>query len=155
MKNKPLLQFEQALPEDAPQLTETAFSSKRKWNYTDQQMALWTIDLTITKSYIRDHRVFKIVDHNNYIGFFALVIKGNYIELDHFWLLPENTEKGYGRMTFEFILQICQRLDYKILKVFSEPYANGFYKKMGGKIVQSKESKIKERFLDVYEFEVF
>lgn len=155
MNNKHLLQFEQASHEDASLLTETAFSSKRKWKYTDAHMAFWTTDLTITEAYIRDHNVFKIVHHNTFIGFFALVIKGNYIELDHFWLLPENTGKGYGRISFEFILQICQRLNYKILKVFSEPYANGFYKKMGGKIVQSKESKIKGRFLNLYQFEVF
>lgn len=154
MKNTPVLNFELASSDDSSLLTDTAFKSKRKWNYTEEQMALWTNELTITERYIKENHVFKILDKTNYLGFFSLVIKDKYIEIDHFWLLPENIQKGYGSITFDFIQQTAQRLNYNILRVFSEPHANGFYSKMGGKIVQSKESKVKGRFLDVYEFKI-
>ncbi|EKF55293.1 N-acetyltransferase GCN5 [Galbibacter marinus] len=155
MNDIPILKFELASSNDSQLLTDTAFKSKGKWNYTEEQMALWTNELTITKSYIGENKVFKILDNKNYVGFFALILKDKFIEIDHFWLLPENTEKGYGMITFNFIKRTAQRLNYKILRVYSEPYVNGFYSKMGGKIIHSKESKIKGRFLDIYEFEIF
>lgn len=155
MNNMPILKFKSASSNDSCLLTDTAFKSKRKWNYSEEQLALWTDELTITESYIRENSVFKIFDKNNYVGFFSLVKKDNYLEIDHFWLLPENTGKGYGKISFDFIQRTAQRLNYNILRVYSEPYANGFYSKMGGKIIHSKESKIKGRFLDIYEFEIF
>lgn len=150
-----MLKFELASSNDSQLLTDTAFKSKGTWNYTEDQMALWTDELTITKSYIEENKIYKILDNKNYIGFFAFIHSDEFIELDHFWLLPENTGKGYGTITFDFIKRTAQRLNYNILRVYSEPNANGFYSKMGGKLIQSKESKIKGRFLDIYEFEIF
>ena len=148
------LQFEQALQNDSKLLTETAFKSKKIWNYTDKQMSLWANELTITASYIEENKVFKILDNQNYVGFFSLVIKDKCIELDHFWFLPENTGKGYGRKSFDFIRKTAQKFNYDTLQVYSEPNVDGFYAKMGGEIIQSKESKIKGRFLNVYEFKI-
>lgn len=155
MKNTSILNFELASSDDSRLLTETAFKSKRNWNYTEEEMALWTNELRITEQYIKENNIFKILDKTNYLGFFALVTNVYYMEIDHLWLLPENIQKGYGRMTFDFIQQTAQRLNYNILRIVSEPNANEFYSKMGGKIIQSKESKLKGRFLDIYEFEIF
>lgn len=74
------------------------------------------------------------------------------IEIDHFWLLPESTGKGYGRALFAFTVQTTKKLNYTVLRVYSEPNADGFYKKMGGKIIRKQESKIKGRFLSVFKF---
>lgn len=152
--NTSSLQFEQAIQNDSKLLTETAFKSKKIWNYTDEQMSLWTNELTITASYIEENKVFKIFDNQNYVGFFSLVLKGEFIELDHFWFLSGNTGKGYGRKSFEFIKRMAKNNNYNTLRVYSEPNADGFYSKMGGKIIQSKESKIKGRLLNVYEFKI-
>ena len=152
--NTSSLQFEQAIKNDSKLLTETAFMSKKIWNYTDEQMSLWTNDLTITASYIEENKVFKIFDDQNYVGFFSLVPKDEFIELDHFWFLPGNTGKEFGKMSFEFIKRLAMNNNYNTLQVYSEPNADGFYSKMGGKIIQSKESKIKDRFLSVYEFKI-
>src|SRR5690606_25393761 len=101
-----------------------------------------------------ENKVFKIFDHQNYIGFFSLVLKDEFIELDHFWFLPGNTGKEYGRKSFALIKKMAKDINCSTLQVFSEPNADGFYSKMGGKIIQSKESKIKGRFLNVYEFKI-
>ncbi len=146
------LQFKQAEQNDSELLTETAFKSKKIWSYSDEQMNLWTSELTITDSYIQKNKVFKIYDNENYVGFFSLVYKEKHLEIDHFWLLPGNTKKGYGKKSFEFIKEMASESNYKAIEVYAEPNSNGFYAKMGGKMIRKKESKIKGRFLNIYEF---
>lgn len=148
------IQFKKAQPNDSKLLSKTTFESKKMWNYTDDQMNLWIEELTITEPYIEENIVFKIFDNDKYIGFFSLVAKEEFIEIDHFWLLPKNTRKGYGGKTFNFIKKMAKELDYDILEVYAEPNANKFYEKIGGKKIRSKESKIKGRFLDVYEIKI-
>lgn len=148
------LHFIPAQPSDATLLTKTALSSKRIWQYTDAEMELWTDDLTITASYIQKNQVFNIFDGETFIGFFSLVFDDESAELDHFWLLPENIMKGYGRKTFEFIIELLKKNNYHLLEVYSEPNSDDFYKKMSGKIIRRKESKIKNRFLNVFEFKI-
>ena len=148
------LQFKQAKQNDSELLTETAFKSKKIWNYSDEQMSLWTSELTITGSYIQSNKVFNIYKNENFVGFCSLVYKDTHIEIDHFWLLPENTGKGYGKKTFDFIKATAKKGSLNIIMVYAEPNSNGFYIKMGGKLIQRKESKIKGRFLNVYKFEV-
>ena len=148
------LQFKRAKPNDSELLSETAFKSKKIWNYSDEQMNLWTNELTITDSYIKRNKVFKIFDSKNFLGFCSLVYKEKHIEIDHFWLLPENIGKEYGKKTFDFIKETAKESSSNIIRVYAEPNSNGFYRRMGGKIIQRKESKIKGRFLNVYEFEV-
>lgn len=153
MSIKPLsIAFQQAHPTDAGILTETAVRSKKMWDYTDEEMDLWTDELTITTAYIAKNEVYKIFDSKKHIGFISLIRKDGFLEIDHFWLLPENTGKGYGRAVFNFIVQIAKTLNYNRISVYSEPHADGFYKKMGGTILQKQESKIKGRFLSIFEF---
>lgn len=151
------LQFKQAHPTDAEILTATAIKSKKMWNYPEEQMNLWADELTITTAYIVKNKVYKILRVEKYIGFISLIKKNNFLEIDHFWLLPENTGKGHGRAVFNFIVQTAKTLNYNRIRVYSEPNADGFYKKMDGKIIQKQESKIKGRYLAVFEFnlEVF
>lgn len=144
--------FESAKPADAKLLTETSFTSKRMWNYTDAQMRLWTDDLTITTSYIKENKVFKIFHSKVYTGFFSLVVQDKWIEIDHFWLLPAHTGKGYGSSAFAFIKNAARQWNCRVLKVCADPYAEGFYIKMGGEVIHRKESKIKGRLLTVYAF---
>lgn len=152
--NTSFIQFKPAKPTDSKLLSKTAFKSKRIWKYTDELMSLWTNELTITASYVEKNKVFKIIGNTNYIGFFSLVLKDKFIEIDHFWLLPEYTRKGYGEKVLDFIKETAKKINYKTLVVYSDPNANGFYEKMGGKIIRREESKISGRFLNAYEFKI-
>lgn len=153
MKNA-FLHFNRATEKDSELLSNTAFQSKKHWKYSKEQMKLWKEELTISKSYVSENKVFIINDGQMYVGFIALVFKKDYIEIDHFWLVPEFIGKGMGTEIFRFIKKVGIENGYKFLQLTSEPHANGFYSKMGGKIIHSKESKIKNRFLCVFEFEL-
>jgi len=148
------IRFERAVQNDADLLTKNTFKSKRIWGYTDEQMERWKDELTITPAYIAKNKVYKIFHETQYLGFISLLAKRTFIEIDHFWLLPKSTGKGYGRTIFAFIVQTEKEMNFNRIKVYSEPNADGFYRKMGGEIVHRIESKIKGRFLAVFEFRI-
>src|SRR5690625_6564815 len=102
------------------------------WGYSQKQMNLWGNELTITTTYIAKNKVYKIFHKTQYLGFISLVAKKTFIEIEHFWLLPKSAGKGYGRATFAFIVQTAKKRNYNVIKVFSDPNADGFYRKMDG-----------------------
>lgn len=139
---------------DCDLLTTTALQSKRYWNYTEELMQLWRDDLTIDENYIGGNSVVKVFDDNEFIGFFSLAEIEEGIEIDHFWLVPNNIKKGYGKVIFAYIREYVKKMNKTRIELTADPNAKIFYEKMGGKLVRSFESKVKGRYLDVYEFQI-
>lgn len=146
-----MLNFEQANPSETEQLSKIAHISKQIWGYSDEQLASWESDLTLTADYIAKNHVFKIFAQNELIGFYVIV-EGENIEVDHLWLLPQHIRKGFGSRIFEHIRQSVATLGKSIFRLVAEPNAKGFYDKMNGVAINSFESKIPGRFLEIYEF---
>lgn len=147
----PNLTYIKATPNDARQLSEIAFESKRNWGYPNEWMQLWKNELTLTPDYILGNQVVKIFDNRELIGFFS-IIESELIELDHLWLKPQSMRKGFGRHIFDEIRKTVSRKCKTTFRLVAEPHAKGFYDKMGGSLVSHFESKIPGRFLEVYEF---
>jgi GNAT superfamily N-acetyltransferase len=140
--------------QDCDLLTTTALQSKRYWNYPDELMQLWKDDLTIDANYIWGNSVVKVFDDNEFIGFFSLVEIEAGIEIDHFWLVPNNIRKGYGKVIFAYIKEYVKKMNKTRVELTADPNAKIFYEKMGGVRIRSFESKVKGRSLDVYEFQI-
>jgi GNAT superfamily N-acetyltransferase len=64
--------IDSAHPTDAQRLTAIAHAAKRHWGYSDDLIALWEDDLTVTPAFIADHPVFCAVQAGVLIGFYAL-----------------------------------------------------------------------------------
>jgi acetyltransferase (GNAT) family protein len=155
MYPKPNLTYADATPEDAELLSAIAFDSKKFWGYPDELMALWKTDLEINHEYILENKVVKVLDAENFIGFFALKFAENgNVELDHLWLKPEHIKRSYGREIFKYIIDYLSTKTYHTMTLIAEPNATGFYEKMNGKVSGRFESKISGRFLDIYAFEI-
>lgn len=149
------LSYTKATPEEHELLSRTAMASKQYWGYTDRLMELWREELTITPAYIAHNKVIKVERAQDFIGFYALMDKGKgHWEVDHFWLLPDHVQKGYGTQIFEHILIHIKEKNGKSVSLASDPHAKGFYDKMGGTVIQREPSKIPGRFLDIYKFPV-
>ena len=151
-----MLNYEKAIADDATMLTQTANNSKQYWNYSDEQMLLWKEDLKVDADYISNNIVYKAFNENSFIGFYALRfdMQKKCYEVDHFWLTTDNINKGFGRQIFENIVSQLKLLDQTKFFLIAEPNAIGFYQKMNGKKIESIESKIFGRTLDIYEFMV-
>jgi N-acetylglutamate synthase-like GNAT family acetyltransferase len=146
-----ILTYVKATPEDSVPLSETAIQSKKYWGYSDELIRSWMPELEITKTYIEKDTVVKIFQESVFIGFFGLSrVDEQTIALDHLWLVPEYIQKGFGKVIFEQIRQEAQAQHYKTITIISDPNANGFYEKMGGKEIERIPSSIPNRYLIKY-----
>lgn len=148
------LAFLPAKAEDASLLSRTAFDAKRHWGYTDEQMSLWTDELIIRPEYILRHHVLKLYGGTDYLGFTALIAGAGTWDIDHLWLLPGQTGRGYGRRVFSHLRDLARLQGAEALRVCAEPNATGFYEKMKGELIAREESRIKDRFLATYLFKL-
>ncbi|MGK4568312.1 GNAT family N-acetyltransferase [Flavobacterium sp. 3HN19-14] len=146
--------YSEATIADAELLSETAYTSKKNWGYSDELMNLWLQDLTIKSNYITNNKVFKVFNNEIYLGFFAIqVLENGDAEIDHLWLKPEYMRQNFGQEIFMHIMNYLSSEGYEKAKLIAEPNAIGFYQKMGGKVTGKFQSKIPGRILDIYEFQ--
>ncbi len=150
------LRFLPAQLADAADLTAIAHRSKQHWGYPDEWMKMWAEELEIRPAFIEKETVIKAMLQEEAIGFYALQPHATYegTDLAHFWLLPEYIGKGHGGPMFAHVLETARAGGEERLIVESDPYASGFYEKMGGRKIGELESSIPGRALPVYEFVV-
>jgi RimJ/RimL family protein N-acetyltransferase len=148
--------YKRAGENDCSVLTEIANVSKKHWEYSDELMNLWKEDLEINKKYIAENEVTKVLSEKRIIAFYALKFDrlNECYEIDHFWILPEFAGQGFGKEIFQNIMQTLANKHQTRTFLEADPNAAGFYKKMDGKLIGQKESKISGRYLPIFEFTV-
>ena len=148
------LRFLPAQPSDAAELTAIANRSKQYWGYPEKWMKMWAEELEIQPEFIEKETLIKVMIKEKTIGFYALQPHASYegTGLAHFWLLPKYIGKGYGRPMFLHVLETARAGGAERLIVESDPYASGFYEKMGGRKIGDLQSSIPGRTLPVYAF---
>ncbi len=129
--------------EEAATLTEIALAAKRHWNYPEHWIELWRQELTVTSEFIKRHEVFIAIEHDQPVGFYALVTSDGITELDHLWVLPEWMGKGIGRQLMNHALDRAAAIGAERIEIVSDPNAEGFYRKAGaipiGEVLSSIE----------------
>lgn len=138
-------------PADAEKLTAIAFAAKRHWGYPEEWIQGWAVDLTYTPDFIASHIVMKAVidDEIVGVGMWTELPAGNY-ELEGLWVLPDSIGQGIGRRLLSTLLADVTPDRYPI-KIVADPYAVGFYEKMGAVHVGEIPSTPEGRFLPVME----
>lgn len=154
-----------ALKSDATTLTEIAFAAKRYWNYPEDYYELWGSELTITSDYITQNTVYKVSYQGSIIGFYSvvevkfdcyvgeiLVKKGFWLE--HIFILPKFHKMGVGRKLIVHAIEACKKSGIDHLLIFVDPYAKGFYDKIGAEYLYDSKSSIEGRMIPVYRLNV-
>jgi GNAT superfamily N-acetyltransferase len=121
---------------DADALTRVAFASKRYWGYPERWISHWNETLTITPEFIRDNEVYAAVSGGEPIGFYALMGTGRELELEHLWLSPAWIGFGAGRLLFEHAMDRAASRGASLVEIEADPNAEGFYLKMGARLVR-------------------
>jgi N-acetylglutamate synthase-like GNAT family acetyltransferase len=136
-------------------LSEITKKSKAFWGYSEEQILVWNANLTITKVYIEENDVFKLVVENKIIGYYSYLRKENQqVKLDNLFILPAYIGKGYGKILMHDFLEKMRNQNIKKIILDSEPNAEKFYTKMGFKKIGAFETSIKNRFLPIMELEL-
>ena len=132
---------------DAQRLTAIAHAAKRHWGYSEELMALWDDELTLSPQFIASHPVFCAVRDGEIIGFYALSRQGETCELEHLWVDPQHMGAGVGTLLFEHAVQTVRSMGGSVLNIVSDPHAEGFYRRMGASRAGHVPSRIAGRLL--------
>lgn len=116
---------------DASVLTGIAHAAKRHWGYGDDLIELWRDDLTLTPETIAANPVYVAIDGARAAGFYALSHEDDVFELEHMWVDPPHMGTGIGRQLFEHAAMTARALGGSVLKIASDPNAEGFYLAQG------------------------
>ena len=94
----------------------------------------------MSPEYVRKHDVWVLGTEGDMAGFYGLIHHGNLCELDHLWLLSRFIGSGFGRLMFEHAVRRAAEVGATRLEWEAEPYAIGFYRRMGARQVREAQS---------------
>lgn len=135
----PGFHLHRARPADAPFLTDVAHAAKRHWGYPEHWIAAWRDELTITAAAIREHTVFvaRAADGPDaaILGFYVVSTAGASAVLEHLWVRPDVMGRGVGRALLAHGLREARTAGCTVLRIDSDPNAEGFYLRAGARRV--------------------
>jgi GNAT superfamily N-acetyltransferase len=67
------------------------------------------------------------------VGFYALSGRAPVMELEHCWVLPVLIGHGIGARLLEHAAATCRATRARTLSIASDPFAEGFYRRMGAR----------------------
>lgn len=135
---------------DHSQLTQLTKLSKAYWGYSEKQMDKWSTELTITPDYITAHRVYKLLQNKNILGYYSLItIDQQTIELDNLFIHPSVIGKGIGSILLQDAINRSKLDGYHVMKLYADPHAADFYLKKGFKVIGQFKTNIPDRFLPI------
>jgi GNAT superfamily N-acetyltransferase len=130
------LRIRDAIAADAGRLTELARSAKATWRYPAEWLELWRVDLTLTSDYIRAHRAFVAEADATIVGVAVLEDRADHWALEHVWIDPTAQGKNVGRKLVGHALAVARALRPSLVTVLSDPFAEGFYARLGARRVE-------------------
>lgn len=144
-----------ARKQEAEELSELAFRSKRYWGYNREFMESCKDDLTYTPDMIasRNYDFHVYEEHARVVAFYALhYLQPDVAELEAFFVDPRRIGSGIGRRLTEHAKMTATGRDAKKIIIQSDPYAQAFYLSMGARAIGSRESEyIPGRHLPLFE----
>jgi GNAT superfamily N-acetyltransferase len=121
-----------ARPDEAATLRELAHRSKAHWPYDAEFLAAVAPMLILEPRHIRNEEVHVLELDGRVAGWHRVTFHGERGELEDLWLEPERIGSGYGRVLFEHAVRVAEAGGANRLEWDAEPFAEGFYRAMGG-----------------------
>lgn len=146
-------------------LTEISFSSKKYWGYPDEYYAIWEKELTITRDYIDRNDVYVHELDGSITGYYSMIelkedimVSNVRIEagnrLEHMFIFPELIRKGIGRRLFLHCIEMCREKATDRIRILADPFARGFYERMGCAFIKEYPSTIEGRTTPCLEYDL-
>ncbi|HEV8583702.1 MAG TPA: GNAT family N-acetyltransferase [Methylomirabilota bacterium] len=122
-----------ALPAEAPALTRIAHAAKRHWRYPEDWIALWRDALTVTPWFVERAPVYCAEAGGALAGFYALIGRAPTTDLEHCWVRPAYIGRGIGARLVAHAAKTARAAGATTLRIASDPFAEGFYRRMGAR----------------------
>ena len=151
----------QAKPEEYETLTQISFAAKKYWNYPQEYFDVWKDELTISEYYVKDNTVFVAEADGEPTAYYSIVeVKEEFMEgstkvekgfwLEHMFVRPQFIGKGIGRAMYGHMKEHCRAMGIDRVRIFADPYAKGFYERMGAQYIEERPSSIEGRTVSLY-----
>jgi GNAT superfamily N-acetyltransferase len=129
---------------EAELLTGIALRSKAYWGYSTAFMEAAVAEMTVTPGQLAVHTVYVLDYQSAPRGFYQLRrLTAEQVELTDLFLDPSVIGKGWGRALWQHAVDTARVLGYTSMTWESDPYAEGFYLRMGAQRVGEVESSVK------------
>jgi GNAT superfamily N-acetyltransferase len=129
-----------AVAADAATLTAIAHAAKAHWGYAPALLDLWRADLTLTAEVIAGGLVWCAVCDGDVVGFYGLSRSAATFELEHLWVEPSWMGRGHGARLLAHAIETARSAGGALLRIVSDPNAEGFYRHLGATRVGEQES---------------
>ena len=133
-----------AQPAMCSALSRLARRSKASWGYPPHQIEAWSRDLSFTPALLERLAVQVAVSEDALLGLIAIggTERRECGEVAHLWVDPDAQRRGIGRALWQAGLHIARARGYVELRIESDPYAEGFYRKLGAQPIGSVPSPV-------------
>lgn len=134
-----------ARPDEADELTRLAVRSKAYWPYPAEIVARFARKLGLTAEVLAVNDAWVADRSGVALGFYLLLHRGDRAVLDDLWLEPGEIGTGLGGRLFRHARDRAAAVGARVLEWDAEPYALGFYERMGARQVASVDSPLGRR----------
>lgn len=132
-----------AQPEEAATLGELALRSKGHWGYDAKFLEACREDLALSAEEISASPVWVQEGDAGLAGYYRLLpVENGAAELDALFVDPSAMGQGVGRRLWDHAVATATELGFSELIIYSDPYAEGFYKAMGAVRTGDSESTV-------------
>jgi len=121
-------------------LNNIAANSEAYWGYDSTFMENFKSLYRISEELISDNKTYIIEENGNVIGFYIVLIDNNVATLEYFYIAPEYIGKGYGKLLWHHMVDICRKNYVNHIVLVTSPQAKEFYIRMGAKQVEEVDS---------------
>jgi GNAT superfamily N-acetyltransferase len=125
-------QIRRAQPSEAAALRQLAHRSKAYWPYSPEFLDAVRPLLTLEPQDVASSDVWVLELDGDLAGWHRVTFQDGHAELEDLWLEPPFIGSGMGRVLFEHAAGIARRRGAERMEWDAEPYAEGFYRAMGG-----------------------
>ncbi|MDX2020811.1 MAG: GNAT family N-acetyltransferase [Deltaproteobacteria bacterium] len=140
-----------ARPEDAEAISALALRSKAHWPYSDEQMAVFRLELVLSPEHLMRSNAHVIEEAGRLLGFYTLSqVDDRCTELEHIFVEPAFLGEGIGRALFRHACSAAAGCGALVLIVRSDPHAAGFYRALGGEFTGEIDSSIPGRKIPTF-----
>ena len=140
--------------EDAPTASHLAIASKAHWGYGEDQMRVFSKELTLSPDQLQDQLGFGIWEGDSLRGFYTLATRDQGVELEHLFVAPDSLRCGLGRQLMSHAKAQAKQIGASRMTILSDPHSAGFYERMGARLDKWVPSSIPGRDIPVFRLDV-
>ncbi len=135
------LKVEEAKVNDLDQLNDLLRKSKTYWPAYASTIEAFMDRFSITPHYLQKNTIKLLYLDDELAGFFSFFINDeSNNELDYFFIHPTFIGRGVGRKLWEICCKFAFDQGHKEFYILSNPFAEGFYLKMGCEKVGTRKA---------------